>query len=94
MLDLLWSFTPLEKTFSTDRGLIASYVGDDYLDGQFDFSIYFKLTETLAREEGPLYALEDEYFYSQEAYQGALMSNFLGNHDVGTLHFTCCRRGL
>jgi alpha-glucosidase len=52
------------------------------LDGQFDFSIYFKMLDTIAREEGPLYELENEYLYSQEAYQGALMSNFLGNHDV------------
>ena len=75
-------FYTVGETFSTDRDLIASYISDDMLDGQFDFSIYFKLLDTIAREEGPLYELEDEYFYSQEAYQGALMSNFLGNHDV------------
>ena len=75
-------FYTVGETFATDRGLIASYIGDDFLDGQFDFSLYFKLVSAIAREEGALYALEDEYFYSQEAYQGALMSNFLGNHDV------------
>jgi neopullulanase len=75
-------FYTVGETFSGERQLLNSYIGDNLLDGQFDFSIYWTLLSSLARDEQPVYALEEEYNASKEVYGDALMSNFLGNHDV------------
>ena len=75
-------FYTVGETFSGDRPLLAEYIGDDMLDGQFDFTLYWKILSSIGREEGPLYELEQEFQASEDFYHDAIMSNFLGNHDV------------
>lgn len=79
-------FYTVGETFSGDRDLIMRYVGPDELDGQFDFPLYWALVAALARDEIGLSngegSLEDTWRDSQVAWGGALMSTFLGNHDV------------
>lgn len=75
-------FYTVGETFSGDRGLIASYVNEDELDGQFDFNTYWAILSAIARGESALYELEDTFSDSQATYGDATMSIFLGNHDV------------
>ena len=75
-------FYTVGETFSGDRGLLSAYIGDDFLDGQFDFALYWSILQSIARNESPLYTLEEEYHVSYEMFEGHIMSNFLGNHDV------------
>jgi glycosidase len=74
------------ETFSGDRGLIASYTGEGLLDGQFDFPLYWAIVAAFARDEiglsngdGSLLSVAQD---SSAAFEGRLMSTFLGNHDV------------
>jgi len=66
-----------------NEGTIKKYIAPHMLHGQFDFPLYWRIVRVFARdEESPLHLADlltagDGYYGSQ-----ALMSNFLGNHDV------------
>lgn len=75
-------FYTVGETFSGDRGLIGSYVNEHELDAQFDFGLYWAILAAFARDELTLPELESTFADSRAAYDPALMSNFLGNHDV------------
>ena len=75
-------FYTVGETFDGDRGLLASYIGDKALDAQFDFPLYFTLRGTFLSSSATLIDAENSYGDSQGAYGGALMSTFVGNHDV------------
>lgn len=75
-------FYTVGETFDGDRGLIASFIGDDRLDAQFDFPLYFTLRSAFADDSSSLRDLEAARLASEAAYGGATMSVFLGNHDV------------
>lgn len=66
-----------------NQGLIAEHIGPGLLDGQFDFPLYWEIVETFARDEQGMDGL-DQMMRQADGYYGedALMSNFLGNHDV------------
>lgn len=75
----------LGETFTGEDGAgqIAEYLGPRELDGQFDFPLYWQTVKTLLREEEGLDALARRLTQTRESYgPGAVMSNFLGNHDV------------
>lgn len=61
---------------------IASYIGPDQLDGQFDFPLYYALRNTFAYGNGELYDVLAAYEGSRAVFGDATMSTFLGNHDV------------
>ena len=67
----------------SEESLIKEYVSSDRLHGQFDFPLYWALLESLGRHEASLEVLAQVIVGSDGYYgQGALMSSFLGNHDV------------
>jgi neopullulanase len=70
------------ETFTGDAGLIASYVGDDLLHGQFDFPMNLRVLEAFATETLGLDALDTATRGIKGAYGQGLMSNFAGNHDI------------
>jgi glycosidase len=72
------------ETFTGDRALIESFIGPTMLHGQFDFPIYFAIMGALgnASNSGSLRDLEAATAQSDSAFGTALMSPFLGNHDV------------
>jgi glycosidase len=81
-------FFMLGETFvgswSAEAGdLLKEYLGAGELDGQFDFPLYWELVRVLGRGEGGFAGL-DRVVTESEAYYGsdAVMSSFLGNHDV------------
>ena len=75
-----------ETFVGEDQGsadLVKHYVNPAMLDGQFDFPLYWQVVKTFLREEQDFRGLEamlqwDEGYYGEFA----VMSNFLGNHDV------------
>jgi neopullulanase len=79
-------FYMVGETFDGDKNLIASYVGPDKLDGQFDFPLYFQVRDVLLSQSAGLDQLkgfvESNDGYYQGRWSGSLMSNFMGNHDV------------
>ncbi|MBN1774214.1 MAG: DUF3459 domain-containing protein [Deltaproteobacteria bacterium] len=90
------------ETFSyDDPGLIRTFVDPDtMLDGQFDFPLKARLCEAVFTTGGRLDTLSgwmdgNDYFYGA----GAIMSTFIGNHDIPrAIHFASrqigdCRQG-
>ena len=77
-----FSFYSVGETFDGDRELLAAYVGEELLDGQFDFPLYFTLREAMLGWGATLEDLEASLEASQSVFGDALMSTFLGNHDV------------
>ncbi len=69
------------ETFTQDRGTIMAYVGDHELHGQFDFPIYYAVQAAFAYD-GSFRDLEATVAANEAAYGDALMSPFLGNHDI------------
>ncbi len=78
-------FRTVGETFD-GAATIARYVTDRELDAQFDFPLYFAIVSAFARDEVGLSSGEGSLAAAVEssrtAYGGALMSTFLGNHDV------------
>jgi len=82
-------FYMIGETFTDDRGKkeIGSYLGEKKLDGQFDFPLYHHVVRTFLLQSETLTQLdefikENDHAYQKEFYSGALMGNFIGNHDV------------
>ena len=74
-------FYTVGETFdSYDR--IRSYIGDDQLDGQFDFDLYHAIRGAFLSSDTDLASLYGAYDTSRAVYGEAPMSTFLGNHDV------------
>ncbi|NUN13380.1 MAG: alpha-glucosidase C-terminal domain-containing protein [Myxococcales bacterium] len=69
--------------FGPNETLIKYYVQPAMLDGQFDFPLYWKIVRTYGRNEESMESL-GSYLVNISGYYGnnAVMSNFLGNHDV------------
>jgi glycosidase len=78
------------ETFTGDRDLIKSYVNPStMLDGQFDFPLRYQVLHTMLGRQGTMQDLVG-FLDSNASYYGAgaVMSTFLGNHDVPrVIHF-------
>lgn len=61
---------------------IKQYIGDTMLHGQFDFPLYNTLRGTIMNGDGKFWDLKDFVAWNDSTYGTALMSTFLGNHDV------------
>ena len=84
--ELVWNqpFYMVGETFDGDRALIKSYVDKQtMLDGQFDFPLRGQVLSTLLRRDGAMSDLTN-FLATNDGYygSGAIMSTFLGNHDV------------
>lgn len=75
------TFLTLGETFDGEER-ITSYIGDDQLDGQFDFPLYYALREAFAEDSRTLPDLLARAEELEEVYGDAPMGLFLGNHDV------------
>lgn len=74
----LWT---VGETFDgADR--IAAYLGEDGLDGQFDFPLYWSVRSVFGYGQGQVMDLLAAWDGSKAAFGDARMSTFLGNHDV------------
>ena len=76
-------FYVVGETYTGSDGYdtIMDYVNDYELDGQFDFPLYYAIRDAFA-SDGSFYSLESSAEASAAAYGDAIMSPFLGNHDV------------
>jgi glycosidase len=71
------------ETFQDRRG-IASFVGPNMLDGQFDFPLYDSIKDAFAAEKIGLDDVEASLAASEAVFgKEALMSPLIGNHDKG-----------
>ena len=82
-------FLLIGETFSGDMDfdLLGSYLGQDKIDGQFNFPLFYHLARTFfiesqSMEEFYSFLRFNENFYRRRYFPQALMSNFFGNHDV------------
>lgn len=81
--ELVQRFYMVGETFTGDRSQIAYYVREDMLDGQFDFPLRTDLVDKVLMRQGSMSDLagsmdaNDTYYWS-----GAVMSTFIGNHDL------------
>lgn len=72
------------ETFSSDRGLLKSYVDPQtMLDGQFDFPLRAEIVRTILMRRGRMADLA-AFLDGNDGYYGpdAIMGTFLGNHDL------------
>ncbi len=75
-------FYMVGETFeSANRDLVKYYVGDDRLDGQFDFPLRAVLAEKILRRTGTMHDL-DAFLATNDHYYPGVMSTFIGNHDI------------
>jgi glycosidase len=78
------------ETFTGDAALIREYVDPaTMLDGQFDFPLRARLLETILRRAGSMSGLVEFLDANARFYAAnAIMSTFIGNHDVPrAIHF-------
>jgi glycosidase len=61
---------------------IAAYLGENGLDGQFDFPLYYSIRNVFGRGQGQVLDLLSAWDASKASFGDARMSTFLGNHDV------------
>ena len=81
-------FYMVGETFeSADRDLLRFYVGQDRLDGQFDFPLRAVLVETLLRRSGTMFDL-DSFLGTNDTFYPGIMSTFIGNHDIARVIHT------
>ncbi len=81
------------ETFTGDAGLIKSFVGPDKIHGQFDFPANLNILQGFATQEKGLAEMDAAVRSAKEVYgPGAVMSNFLGNHDIA--RFTSMAAGM
>ena len=82
-------FYMVGETFDGDRNVIKHYVGPSMLDGQFAFPLRAKILETMLVRSAGLGSLEADLGTYENFYgPGAVMSTFVGNHDVPRpIHF-------
>jgi len=67
----------------SSRATINQFIGPGLLDGQFDFPLFWSIEDTLAWERADLKVLAKSLQDSMDQYPpDAIMSPFLGNHDV------------
>ena len=71
------------ETFTGNAELIASFLGPNRIHGQFDFPSNNAILRTFATREMGLDGMDDAVRAHRGTYgPGALMSTFLGNHDI------------
>jgi glycosidase len=77
-------FYTVGETFTgaDGRGLVASFLGPNELSAQFDFPLFWSIRGAFAQNGGTMGDLDNAVVQSEQAYHGAVMSPFLGNHDV------------
>jgi glycosidase len=77
-------FYMVGETFEGDRGVIREYVDPEtMLDGQFDFPLRANALRSILRRDGSMGDLAGFLDSNDDYYgPGAIMSTFLGNHDV------------
>lgn len=69
-------------TGADGHGLVQEYIGREELSGQFDFPLFWAIRRAFASNEGTMMDLDNAVRTGERVYQNALMSPFLGNHDV------------
>jgi len=82
-------FYMVGETFTGDRGMIGYYVKPTMLDGQFEFPLRLSIVSALLTRAGSMQSLADDLGVYENAYgSAAIMSTFVGNHDVPrAIHF-------
>jgi glycosidase len=79
-------FYMVGETFDTgNRDLLKQYVGPNLLDGQFDFPLRTQAVEIILRRTGTFFDLDDYLGTNDTFYDPAIMSTFLGNHDIARI---------
>ena len=82
-------FYMIGETFTGDMGWdeIGYYLGENKLDGQFDFPLYHHIVRTFLLQSEDFrtftkFLETNDYRYQNDFYKGSIMGNFIGNHDV------------
>ncbi|HNW81921.1 MAG TPA: alpha-amylase family glycosyl hydrolase [bacterium] len=77
------------ETFTNDSGWneIGYYLGSNLLQGQFDFPLFHHLSRTMLLNTETFNDLNaflevNDTRYQKDFYKDAIMSNFIGNHDI------------
>jgi len=80
------TFYLVGETFTGDAGLIASYLSEELIHGQFDFPVNLYVLQALAKDQIGLSQMNTQARIAKgvyhDAYPGEIMSNFVGNHDI------------
>jgi len=77
-----FDFTLMGETFD-GADAINAYIGENQLDGQFDFPLYWKIREAFVYDSASLRDVVMTASTMKDRYPGGRMSTFLGNLDVG-----------
>ncbi len=82
-------FYMVGETFTGDAEFdtIGMFLGADKLDGQFDFPLFYHLSRVFLLKsqtviDFKIFVEQNDLRYQNSYYSNALMSNFIGNHDI------------
>lgn len=75
-------FYMVGETFTGDQGTIAHYVNPEMLDGQFDFPLRMQMAFNVLMRQGSMQDLANFMDGNDDYYGAAIMSTFIGNHDI------------
>lgn len=77
----------------SDREKIVEFIGDDMLNGQLDYPLYWVMRDVFAGREG-FFALDHAVNESERVYpEGSIMSPFIGTHDFSRFITYCNLEG-
>jgi glycosidase len=75
-------FYMVGETFTGDKPTIAHYVNPEMLDGQFDFPLRMQMAYSVLMRQGAMSDLANFMDDNDGYYGAAVMSTFIGNHDI------------
>ncbi|RME29754.1 MAG: hypothetical protein D6806_00950 [Deltaproteobacteria bacterium] len=80
------AFYLVGETFTGDAALVASYLADDLIWGQFDFPSNLQMLLGFATRQIGLDEMDTQVRAAKQVYEStypaSIMSNFIGNHDI------------
>lgn len=75
-------FYMVGETFTGQMDTIAYYVNPEMLDGQFDFPLRMQMAYNVLMRQGSMQDLAGFMDANDDYYGAAIMSTFIGNHDI------------
>jgi glycosidase len=75
-------FYMVGETFTGQMDTIAHYVNPEMLDGQFDFPLRMQMAYNVLMRQGSMQDLAGMMDANDDYYGAAIMSTFIGNHDI------------
>ncbi|MCL2822394.1 MAG: alpha-amylase family glycosyl hydrolase [Polyangiaceae bacterium] len=76
------TFYLVGETYTGNRDTLKAFIGDNMLHGQFEFALRATIVSTVLMRQGGMQDLDNDLNTYEDKFSGAIMSPFVGNHDL------------